>query len=511
MQMKDVVLSFLNKIEKFCSKIPQPIVFFIWLMLFAIIFSVVLSLQNVSFKLFSIQNGETIEKTYHVRNILTADGVRFVLSKSLSAVSNSGIIPILIVAVIGLGLAEGSGYIKTLFTGIIGRFKSSKKIATLLLLTFGVSSNIAIDAGYVVLIPLGGMVFLLAGRNPILGVIVTFMAVSGGFAANFFLGGTDVILAGLTTTAANAIMPGYVVAIESNYYFSIASSIVVVLTGYFITEYILSRKYDQGFIGKSGIVNEVSLTEKRAFRVASVVALFLIALVLVGVLPKWGILRNQETGDIWKNSPFSYSIIFLTSFIFGVTGFIYGKITKKIEKADDAIKIMAQSVSGSATSLIGMIFAYQFLNMLEFSGIGMWFASILIGGIKAVNLTSIPFLVAVTLSICMMNLLISSNSVKWSAISYVLIPVFVSFGYTPEFAQAVYRIGDSTTNIISPAMVYMPIVLGEIQKYKKDATMGTIISMTLPYTIGLLIVWVLMLVIFVYFNLPIGPNASIML
>jgi aminobenzoyl-glutamate transport protein len=454
-----------------------------------------------------------VEKTHFIQNILSASGIRFVVLKSISAVSNSGIIPILIVAVMGLGIAEGSGYIKALFITILGRFKSSGKVATILLLFFGVIANIAIDAGYIVLIPLGGMIFATAKRNPMLGVIVAFVGVSGGFAANFFLGGTDVILAAITTTAANAIIPGYVVSVESNYYFSIASSVVIIITGYIITEFILAKKYDKDFENQAhkADIEHVTPLQKKALKISNLVGLSIIILILVGVVPENGILRNADTKEVWKNSPFSSGIIFLTSLVFGMTGLVYGKITGSIKKAEDAIKTMAHFTATSSTSLISMIFAYQFLNMLEFSGIGMGLASLLTTGIRSLNVSGIPFMALVVIAVGFMNLFIGSNSVKWTAISYILVPVFVSFGYTPELAQAAYRIGDSTTNIISPVMVYMPIILGELQKYKKDANMGTLLAMTLPFTIGLLIAWISILAIFFMFNIPLGPNAPIFL
>jgi aminobenzoyl-glutamate transport protein len=505
--------NFLDKVEKICGKIPQPIIFFLWLMGASVIIALVLNFFGTSFKLIGIKDGVTMEQIHVIKNVITADGIRFILSKSILAVSHSNIIPILIVAVMGLGIAEGSGYIKAFFVSILGKFKSSGKIATILLLFFGVISNIAIDAGYVVLIPLGGIIFLTAKRNPMLGVIVAFVGVSGGFTANFFLGGTDVILAGITTNAAKIVMPNYNVTVEANYYFAIASSFVVIITGFCITEFIMVKKYKDILEIKDSDSDSLTLStlERKALKITNLTIIVLIGIVLLGIIPEKGILRNQETGDIWKNSALSHGIIFLFSLMFGIAGLIYGKIVKTINSADDVVKIMSTFVSTTSVSIITLLFAYQFLNILEFSGLALGFASALVGGIKALNVGGIGFITLIILAVGFINLFIGSASVKWTALSYILVPVFVSFGYTPELAQAAFRIGDSATNIISPAMAYMPIVLGQLQKYKNNANIGTLISMTLPYCVALLIIWTLTLILFFVFNLPLGPNTYSML
>lgn len=508
MQSKQQSVGFLDKVERICAKIPQPIPFFLWLMLIALVLSGMLSFFGTSFNLIAIKDGQSFENVHYIKNILTADGIRFILNRSITGVSSSNIIPILIVAVMGLGLAEGSGYIKALLVSILGRFKSSAKIATILILTLGVNSNIAIDAGYVVLIPLGGMIYAAVGRNPMLGIILAFVGVSGGFTANLFLGGTDVILAGITTTAAKIIMPEYVVPIESNYYFAIISTFVIIASGFFLTELFMAKKF-KGENQEDGKMEIEKLTplEKKALKYANISILLMIAILMFGVVPENGILRNQETGDLWRNSALSNGIIAIFSIIFGVSGLVYGKINKTINNSNDAVRVMSHFVGITAASIMILIIAYQFLSMLEFSGLALGLASVLTQGIKALNVGGPVFLILMVLAVGFINLFIGSASVKWTAISYVIVPVFVSFGYTPELAQAAFRIGDSATNIISPAVVYMPIVLGQLQKYKKNANLGTIFSMTLPYSIMLLVVWIALLIVFFQFNLPLGPGA----
>ena len=506
-------INILDKIEKVCNKIPQPIIFFLWLTLFAVVLSMILSFFNASFVLIAVENGQVIDKIHHIQNVISADGIRFILINSVSKISTTHIMPITVMSVIGLGLAEGSGYIRALFVSVLGRFKSSGKIATILLLFFGVISNVASDAGYLILVPLGGIIFITIKRNPLLGIITAFVGVSGGFTANLFLAGSDAILAGISTTAARLVVPGYTVTIQANYYFAIASTFAIVLMGYFITEHIMAKKYtwDENLEIPDKALEKLSPIEVKAFRISNIVFLGLVGIIMLGIIPENGILRNPETGDLWKNSALSYGIIMLFSLLFGLTGLTYGVLAKTIQKSDDAIKMFTHYIIMSAGVLAIVVFAYQFLNILEYSKLGIGLASLLVSGIKAMNASGLTFITLTIVAVAIINLFITGMSSKWVAISYVLIPTFMSLGYTPELAQAAYRVGDSVTNIISPAMSYMPIILGQMQKYKKNASMGSIISMTIPYTIGFFVIWTALLAIFFYFNIPIGPGVKAML
>ena len=507
MQSKQQSVGFLDKVERVCAKIPQPIPFFLWLMLIALVLSGILSFFGVSFNLIAIKDGKSFENAHYIKSILTADGIRFILNKSISAVSSSNIIPIIIISVMGLGIAEGSGYLKALIISILGKFKSAGLIATVLILFLGVNSNIASNAGYVVLIPFGGVIYPAVGRSPMLGVILGFVGVSGGFSANLFLGATDVILAGITTTAARIVIPDYNVSIESTYYFSIISTFVIIIGGTLLTELVMIKKFRGENQNSKMEIEKLSPLEKKALKYANIGTILITAFIMLGVVPASGILRNQETGDVWNNSAFANGIIPIFSIIFAVSGLIYGKIAKTINNSDDAVKLMSNVIAMSGVAFIIFIFAYQFLNMLEFSGLALGLASALTQGIKALNVGGPVFLILMVLTVGFINLFIGSASVKWLAISYAIVPVFINFGYTPELASAAFRIGDSATNIISPVMTFMPIVIGQLQKYKQEANVGTVLSMTLPYSIMLLVLWTALLIVFFQFNLPLGPGA----
>jgi aminobenzoyl-glutamate transport protein len=501
---------FLDKLERICSKIPQPIVFFLWLMLISVVFSVILSNINASFTLIAFENGVAVDKVHYIKNILSAEGIRFVLINSISKISSTNIMPILIMSIIGLGLAEGSGYIRAVFVSILSKFKSSGQIATILLLFFGVISNVASDAGYLILVPLGALIFATTKRNPILGAAVAFAGVSGGFTANLFLSGSDALLAGISTTAVRLIIPDYTVTIQSNYYFSIVSTFVIVLAGYILTEFVMIKrwKYDSNLAINDGVLEKLSPLQKKALRVGNSVFLVCVVTIMLGILPTDGILRNPETGDLWKNSALSYGIIMLFTIIFGLSGLAYGIVAKTIQKADDAIKMFSSFIAMSAGALGLVIFAYQFLNILEFTKLGVGFAAMLVKGIKAVNANGVTFVVMTVLAVAIINLFITGMSSKWVAISYILIPTFIGLGYTPELAQAAYRVGDSITNIISPTMSYMPIILSVFQKYKKDANVGTIVAIMIPYSFVFTIAWTTLLIIFLMFGLPLGPDVK---
>jgi aminobenzoyl-glutamate transport protein len=507
-------VSFLDRVEKVCSKIPEPVIFFLWLMLITIAASVILSIAGTTFDLVGVKNGVKTIETHSIRNVLSADGIRFILTHSITKISSTNIMPILIMSIIGLGIAEGSGYIKTFFISILGKFKSSGPIATALLLFFGTISNVASDAGYLILVPMGAIIFAITKRNPMLGAAVAFAGVSGGFTANLFLAGSDALLAGISTTAARLVIPGYTVSIQSNYYFSIASTFVILITGFIITEVFLVKrfKYDPTMLPADlEIGDKITPAEKKALRVGNIAFLLCAGLVMWGIIPDDGVLRNPETRSLWQNSALSSGIIMIFSLIFAISGLAYGITAGTIKSGHDVVKMFTKFIQTSAGALGLVIFAYQFLNILEFTKIGIGIATLLVGVIQALNFTGIPFVILIILAVAFLNLFIGGMSSKWIAISYIIIPTFVGLGYTPEFAQATYRIGDSITNIISPGMSYMPIILAVFQKYKKDATLGTIISMMFPFTVGFFLAWSTLLCVFLFFNIPLGPEVQSLL
>ena len=502
-------MSVLDRIEKICNKIPQPIVFFLWLTFFAVLLSAILSMLSVSFSLIAVKDGKSFQEYHTIKNALSADGIRFILINSISKISSTNIMPILIMSIIGLGIAEGSGYIKTLFISILSKFKASGKIATILLLFFGTISNVASDAGYLILIPLGALIFASIKRSPLLGAAVAFAGVSGGFTANLFLSGSDALLAGISTTATRLVIPNYTVSIQSNYYFAVASTFVIVATGYFITEYIMVKKYhfEPSMLPQEDLQStEVTPLQKKALRIGNLAFILCIVIVMLGIIPQNGVLRNPQTGDLWQNSPLSHGIIIIFTLIFAISGLAFGIVAKTIKNSDDVIKMFTGFIQLSAGALALVIFAYQFLNILEFTKLGVGFASLLVSGIKMLNLSGASFIVLIVLAVATINLFITGMSSKWIAISYIIVPTFVSLGYSPELAQAAYRVGDSITNIISPTMPYMPIVLAIFQKYKKDASVGSIIAIMIPYSVGFFVSWSILLIIFFEFNIPLGPG-----
>jgi aminobenzoyl-glutamate transport protein len=429
---------------------------------------------------------------------------------------------------LGVGLAEGSGLMNALIKKVV--LSTPKNMVSAIVVFAGVMSNVASDAGYVVLIPLGGVIFASLGRHPLAGMAAAFAGVSGGFSANLLLGTTDPLLGGITTTAAQIVLPGYSVQPTANYFFMAASTFLITIIGALITDKIVEPrlgKYDGPQLemdSSSTITDE----EKKGMRLAGIAMLVFIALVLMLVLPTNAVLKwnAKEIADfVAKNGRqpgtmeilkpfFSESIVFLLMLSFLIPGLFYGIGAKTIKSHRDVIKSLNKAMSSCGPVLVIIFVSAQFAFVFSKSNIGIVIAVKLSEVMKALGISGIWAAVGLIFLTSFVNLFIGGASSKWLMLSPVFIPMFAQLGLSPEYTQLAYRIGDSTTNIISPLMSYFPIIVAFAAKYAKksdDMGIGTIIAMMLPYSIVFQIAWTIMFVAWSYLGLPIGPGVPMFL
>jgi aminobenzoyl-glutamate transport protein len=359
------------------------------------------------------------------------------------------------------------------------------------------------------LIPLSAIIFLALGRHPIAGMAAAFAGVSGGYSANLLLGTIDPLLAGLSQEAAQIIDPDYLVNPAANFYFMFVSTFFIAFAGTWVTEKIVAPRLGE-YTGdaKPEEITKLTIEEKRGLKYAVVAFIVLTVLLIWGTVPSNGFLRNPETGSL-LHSPFMdgiVSIIFITAAIMGVA---YGIGAGTIKNDTDVMKGMGKSMETLGIYIVLVFFAAQFVAYFRWTNIGLIFAVEGANLLKASGLGTIPLLVGFIILTAIINLVMGSASAKWTIMAPVFIPMFMLLGYSPELTQIVYRIGDSVTNIISPMMSYFALIVAFMQKYQKDAGIGTIIATMLPYSIAFLIIWTLLLVIWLWLGIPIGPDAPL--
>lgn len=489
----------LNKIESAGNALPNPTMLFLALCALVLAASMISALLGVS-AIHPI-SGEHIAAV----NLLSQQGLDMILTKTVTNFTHFAPVGPVLVAIMGIGVAEHSGLISATLKATV--LKSPPQLLSFFVVLTGVLSSIAMDTGYVVLIPLAAMLFISVGRHPLAGMAAAFAGVSGGFSANLIIGPVDAILAGISTEAATLVQPDYVVSAAGNYYFLAVSTVLISIVGTLVTEKIVAPQLGE-FKGEHdhGTDNALSNDEKHGLKCVAVFTFIFIALILWGVLPQNGILLGGS--DSILTSPFIKGIVALIAVYAAVSGYIFGKASGVFASNDDFVKGMESSMATMAGYLVLMFFAAQFVSYFSWSQLG---AIAAINGaelLKSLELNSITLLVCFVVMAASINLMIGSASAKWALFAPIFVPMFLLVGISPEATQIAYRIGDSTTNIITPLMPYFGIVIAFAQRYDKNTGIGTIIATMLPYSVAFLLSWSAMLILWMTMDWPLGPGAN---
>lgn len=449
-------------------------------------------------------------KTIAVVNLLTVEGLHTLLEKTVSNFTGFAPLGTVLVALLGIGVAEGSGLIGALLRLLV--LSAPRRLLTFVVVFAGVMSNAASEVGYVLLVPLSAVLFLAAGRHPIAGLAAAFAGVSGGYSANLVLGTIDPLLAGLTQEAAHIVDPSYVVSPAANYYFLAVSTLLIAAAGTWVTEKIVVPRLGAyaGTEKAEGQLRPLDVRERKGLRNAAAVLALLAGVVLWGVVPEGGFLRDLETGGV-LHSPLLTAIV---PFIFlggALAGVAYGAGAGTMKSDADVMKSMSRSMETLGSYMVLVFFAAQFVAWFNGSHLGLVGAVKGAELLKATGLGGIPLMLGFVLLSAAVNLLMGSASAMWAVMAPVFVPMLMLLGYTPELTQAAYRVGDSVTNVISPTMSYFALILATVQRYDPRAGLGTLIATMLPYTLVFLVSWSLLLVAWIALDLPVGPGAGLRL
>ena len=505
-QKRSWVDRFLTIIEKGGNALPHPASLFAILALIAIFLSGLTSW--LGWEAIHPKSQEVIQPV----NMLSLEGFHWILTSMVENFTGFAPLGTVLVAMLGIGIAEGSGLIGTSLKLLV--LKAPPRLLTLVLVFAGVLSNTASEVGYVLLVPLGAIIFLAAGRNPIVGMAATFAGVSGGYSANLLLGTVDPLLAGLSQEAAVSEIPGYTVNPAANYYFMAVSTFLITFIGWFVTEKVVEPRLGT----YTGDVEPQSLDkltgkEKRGLLYALITGLVLTGIVLWGLIPAEGFLRNLDVSPDQSilRSPFLRGIV---TFIFlsgAAMGIAYGIGAGTIKSDEDVMAGMGKTMSSLGTYIVLVFFAAQFVAYFKYSNLGTLLAIKGAAALQPLAGYPIPLMLGLIFISAFINLFMGSASAKWGLMAPVFIPMFMQLGYSPEFVQVAYRIGDSSTNIIAPMMSYFALIVAFVQQYDKKAGIGTVVSVMIPYSIAFLIGWSIMMVIWILLDIPVGPGATMLL
>lgn len=502
---KSILYRFLDFVERAGNKLPHPFTLFVILTAAMILISFLTGISGLQVE------HPTKDTMVTARNLLSAEGIQYILLNLLDNFTGFAPLGLVLSMMLGIGLAEKVG----LMNAFMKKFMlgAPEKLLLAAIFLIGIMGNIASDAAVVIVPPLAGAIFYGTDRNPLVGIAAGYAAACAGFTANLVIAGTDALLAGITEEAVQAVSPGMTINPTVNYYFMVASTLVLTVVGVWVTKKFVEPQAGK-FVAEKEIVEDsegMSITDQDilGLKRVGIVTVIYWGLIVLSLVPQNSLLRGAE-GTIIP-SIFLDAIVPFILFWFIAIGITFGITVGAIKSESDIPKYMGQSISEMAGYIVLVFIIAQFVAYFNWTNLGMILAVKLSDLLQAFNITGFPMVLGVILVSMFINLFIGSGSAKWALLSPVFVPMFFMMDLSPEFAQLAYRIGDSTTNAITPLFPYFPVVLGFMKKYDDDAGVGTVISYVLPYTVGFGVIWIILLAVWYYVGLPIGPGASIFL
>lgn len=501
---KGLVNKLLDFVERAGNKLPDPAILFFILML--VIWGLSAIFSNMNFSELDPTTGSAIE----INNLLTSGSLAEFLSDMVSTFMGFAPLGIVLVAMLGVGVAEHSGFINAGLKSMLQ--VTPKKLLTPMLILVAIVSHTATDAGYVLVIPLGGVIFYAAGRHPVAGIAAAFAGVSGGFSANFIPSGIDPLIQGFTQSAAQLVDPTIQLNPLNNYFFTSASSILIILVGWYITDRIVEPRLKNSPVeleeGDEVSMDPLNKLEKKSFYIATVVMLLGLLGLYFWAAPADSALRDSDGEIASFSAPLMQAIVPLIFIVFLIPGVVYGLISKTFKSSKDIIVSMSKSMEGMSYYIVMAFFCALFIDAFGKSNLGALLALKGANGLQALSLPAEITIIGIVVLTGFVNIFIGSASAKWALIAPIMVPMLMQLGISPDLTQASYRVGDSVSNIITPLLPYFPLVVVYCQKYVKDTGIGTLVSMMIPYSIAFFVLWSIFLLVYWALGIPLGLQAS---
>lgn len=501
---RTTLMRLLDAVERVGNRLPDPAVLFALLLGAVMVLSAWLS--TFTFDQVDPRSGAPVV----VKNMLAGGNFTAFFAQMVEIFVGFHPLGVVLVAMLGIGVADHAGFIRAGLKALLA--VTARRLLTPMLITVAIVSHTAADAGYVLVIPLGGVIFLAAGRHPLAGIAAAFAGVSGGFSANFVPSSLDPLLAGLTQAAAQLVDPDIAINPLNNWFFTMASSLLVIAVGWYLTDRVIEPRLAgtpvDGELGGDQPEGELTPRERRALRLSLLALAAGVAVLVATSLPAASSWRSPTGALATSDAPLMKSIVPLIFVLFLVPGVVYGYASGQFRTHRDVIEGMSKSMSSMGYYLVMAFFAAQFIAAFGQSGLGVLLA---LEGAEWLRNSGLPggaTLTGIVLLTALVNLVVGSASAKWALIAPVFVPMLMQVGLSPDLTQAAYRVGDSTTNIITPLMPYFPLIVLFCKRYTKDSGIGTVVALMLPYSVVLLTLWTLFLLGYWALGLPLGLGAS---
>lgn len=444
-----------------------------------------------------------------VRNLLSGDGLAMAVSSMIDNFAQFPPMATIVTVIMGVAVAERSGLLAAAMRAGVARVPAS--LVVFAVAFAGTVAHVASAAAYVILVPLGGLAFRAVGRSPILGIVVAYTAIASGYDASPVPTPNDAIFAGITTAAARIVDPAVVVTPVGNWFFNIASSVVLALVITAVTRLVLATRpdLDPDPDAPDDDVAGLSLSpaERTGLRRAGWVLLGCAVLLVAVMAPEWSPLRG-ENGSIVQ-SPLVEGIGAVIALLFGLLGTVFGRAVGTITTAADVPKLMADGIRQMAPVLALFFAIAQFLAYFDWTHVGDVLAVVAADALRTTGVP-IPVVFLMVLAVLtVVNVMVTSGTAMWSIAAPVIVPMLMLVEVPPETTQALFRIADSGSTAITPMSPYFVMALGFLQRYRKDAGIGTLASYTLPLAVAMTAVWTLLFFAWWALGIPLGPGAPV--
>ena len=527
----------LDTVERVGNKVPHPVLMFFYLIIGVIVLSAILSLLGVSvteqiavpvpmeatpdfyedvsqYTLSGVGTKDVDyviqEKTIAIKSLLSIDGIRFLFTSFVPNFQGFGALAVTLIAMMGAGAAEVAGLMAALIRKLV---KVAPAVLIAYLIVFvGVLSSVASDAGYLILIPLGGAAFLAVKRHPIAGLAAGFGGVAAAFMANLIPTPTDAMLFEITNESI-ALTGGAPISITADYFFQAASALLLtVVIGFVITRVVEPRlgKYDPSQAGdpeQAAAADEIDpALEARGLRWAGLAFLAVLGVVLLATLPPGAPLRDPQTGAIIGQTPFMQSLLFIVMLCFLVPGIAFGAAVGKYKSANDVIAAVVKTFAGLGGLIFMLLMISQFIAYFNFSNLPSVIATALAGWLGEAGIPAIPLLIGFVLVIVVLDFIIPGSLAKWAIFAPIFVPLFIRLGVPAQTVFAAYRVGDSPINTLTPLMVYFPVIVAFAQRYQKNSGVGSLVALMLPVAVVVLIAWLAFFILWFVLGIPLGPG-----
>lgn len=496
----------LDVIERVGNKVPHPVVIFVMLIGLVIVLSHVFYLMgsSVTFQAINPETHAVEDVTVRAQSLLTADGFRFMFTGIVDNFMSFNAVGVIIVAMLGVGVAEESGLIRALIHKLV--LVAPRKAMTYILVFIGIISSIAADAGYLVLIPLAAAAFLSLGRHPLAGLAASFAGVAAVFSVNILIKPLDGILTGITNDAIHILDPAKSIDLTANFWFSAASVLLLTIVVSLITEKVVEPRLGPypSAAAASEQGGELSKDESRGLKFATYGLLGVLVIFGLLSLPTGAPLRNPETGALIGDSPFMNGLIVFITVLFLAAGWAYGAGARTIRNTVDVVNAMEKAIRGLAGLIFLLFVISQFLAFFTYTNMATLAAVNLGDALEQAGLSALTLLLGFVVVVVILDLIMTGAIPKWAIFAPVFVPLLMRLNMDPAAVLAAYRVGDSPVNAISPLNAYFALIVSFALKYDPKAGVGTVIALMLPYVVVLLVVWMVLLAAWHVLGLPWG-------